>query len=104
MDPQGGVEQTVVQQLFEQEVGVARRAGHQVLGQLEKGLEQVLKYIAQFMLENRVEELLGILVRWNRAFSAKSRSADPPNWPLRTIFSTQNSHLHSLEILVVGSY
>ena len=41
VDPQTGIEQTVIQQLLEQQVTVGRGAGDQVLGQLEEGVEQV---------------------------------------------------------------
>ena len=41
MDPETWVEQTVVQELLEQQVAVVGGAGDQVLGQLEEGVEQV---------------------------------------------------------------
>ena len=41
VDPETRVEQTVIQQLLEQQVTVVSGAGDQVLGQLEEGVEQV---------------------------------------------------------------
>ena len=41
VDPETGVEQTVIQQLLEQQVTVISGAGDQVLGQLEESVEQV---------------------------------------------------------------
>ena len=41
VDPETGVEQAVVQQLLQQEVAVVGGAGHQVLGQLQEGVEEV---------------------------------------------------------------
>ena len=41
VDPQGGVEETVVEELFEEQVGRVGGAGDEVLGQLEEGLEEV---------------------------------------------------------------
>ena len=41
MHPEARVEQAVVQQLLQQEVAVVGGAGHQVLGQLQEGVEEV---------------------------------------------------------------
>ena len=51
--PEGWVEEAVVEQLLEQEVRVARGAGHQVLGQLQESLKKMKAIVLSLIYHER---------------------------------------------------